>query len=159
MVFTFGHVKGFTLIRRTKNEVVRLLFPSYYPIYYECFPTLDPLKPLNDAETRKKDLDATKVIQAGLTPQQVQYEKVVLAFATTGAWGRGALAWRKDFLKAFNKVHEGAQPTMDDLDLDTNWNALSPLEYYTQRIAFSIAYHRAFLRVRRRWSTTTVTVA
>ena len=41
---------------------------------------------------------------------------------------------------------------MDDLDLDTNWNALSPLEYYTQRIAFSIAYHhRAFLRVRRRW--------
>ena len=122
-------------------------------------PTLDPLKPLNDAETRKKDLDATKVIQAGLTPQQVQYEKVVLAFATTGAWGRGALAWRKDFLKAFNKVHEGAQPTMDDLDLDTNWNALSPLEYYTQRIAFSIAYHRAFLRVRRRWSTTTVTVA
>ena len=76
-----------------------------------------------------------------------------------GLFGFLLLAWRKDFLKAFNKVHEGAQPTMDDLDLDTNWNALSPLEYYTQRIAFSIAYHRAFLRVRRRWSTTTVTVA
>ena len=71
---------------------------------------------------------ATKILALGLTPQQVQYEKVVLTFATTGAWGRGALAWRKDFLNAFDKVHEGAQPTMDALDLDTNWNARSPTD-------------------------------
>ena len=73
---------------------------------------------------------------------------MVLTFATTGAWGRGALAWRKDFLKAFNKVHEGAQATMDALDLDTNWNALSPVDNYTQRIAFSNAYRRALPRLR-----------
>ena len=69
------------------------------------------------------------------------------------------MQWRKDFIKAFNRIHDGALPTMDSLDIDTNWNALDPMAYYTQRIAFSIAYHRAFLRVRRRWSTTTVTVA
>ena len=57
---------------------------------------------------------------------------------------------RKDFLKAFNKVHEGAQPTMDALDLETNWKALSPTDYYAQRIALSFAYLRALLWVRRR---------
>ena len=43
---------------------------------------------------------------------------------------------RKDFLEAFDKVHEGAQPAIDALDLDANWNALSPMDYYyryTQR--------------------------
>ena len=74
----------------------------------------------------------------------------MLSFATTGAWGTGALKWRKDFIKAFKRTHEGALPTMDYLD--TNWNALDPMDYYTQRIAFSIAYHQARLRVRRRWA-------
>ena len=45
--------------------------------------------------------DATKIAELGLTPQQV-----VLSFATTGAWGRGAQKWRKDFIKAFNRTHE-----------------------------------------------------
>ena len=62
-------------------------------------PTLDRLNSLNDAKARKKDLDATKILALGPTPQQAQYEKVVLTFATTGAWGKGALAWRKDFNK------------------------------------------------------------
>ena len=35
----------------------------------------------------------------------------------------------KDFLKAFNKTHEGATPTMDRLNLETNWNALDPMDY------------------------------
>ena len=32
---------------------------------------------------------------------------------------------------------------MDELDLDTKWNALSPMDYYTQRIA-SIAHSFVF---------------
>ena len=114
---------------------------------------LDPLKSLDSAESRKMTQDATKIAELGLTPQQVPYEKVVLSFATTGAWGRGAQKWRKDFIKAFNRTHEGALPTMDHLDLDSNWSAIDPMDYYAQRIAFAIAYHRAQLRVRRRWAT------
>ena len=37
--------------------------------------------------------------------------------------------------------------------LETNWNALDPIDYYIRRIAFAIAYHRARLRVRWRWAT------
>ena len=115
---------------------------------------LDPLKALDALESKKMNADATKVLELGLTPAQVPYEKVVLGFTTTGAWGRGAQKWRKEFIKAFNRVHEGAQPTMDDLDLDSNWSALDPMDYYTQRIAFSIAYHRAQRMVRRKWVAT-----
>ena len=113
---------------------------------------IDPLKPLNGTETAKMNADAIKITELGLTPQQIPYEKVVLAFATTGAGGKGAQSWRKDFLTAFNKTHDGAMPTMDYLNFETNWNALDPMDYYTQRIAFAIAYHRAHLRVRRRWA-------
>ena len=96
--------------------------------------------------------DATRITELGLAPQQVPYEKVVLAFSTTGAWGKGAQKWRKDFLKAFNETNEGISPTMDHLNIETNWNALDPMDYFIQRISFAIAYHRALIRVRRRWA-------
>ena len=48
---------------------------------------------------------------------------------------------------------------MEALDLETNWNALGPIDNYTQRVAFSIAYHRAHLRVRRKWTATTTAAA